>query len=30
MARYEPDPNVTLSVLDRLVDLDPYNRSDRR
>ena len=28
MARYERDPNVTLSVLDRLVDTDPYNRSD--
>lgn len=28
MARYERDPNVTLSVLDRLVDTDPYNRTD--
>src|SRR5271157_267963 len=28
MARYERDPNVTLSVLDRLIDTDPYNRAD--
>lgn len=28
MARYEPEPNVTLSVLDRLIDLDPNARTD--
>jgi type VI secretion system protein ImpF len=28
MARYEPEPNVTLSVLDRLIDLDPNARAD--
>ncbi len=28
MARYEPDPNVTLSVLDRLIDLEPNARSE--
>ena len=28
MARYEPEPNVTISVLDRLVDLDPNARSE--
>jgi type VI secretion system protein ImpF len=28
MARYEPEPTVTLSVLDRLVDLDPNARSE--
>jgi type VI secretion system protein ImpF len=28
MARYEPDPNVTLSVLDRLIDLTPNARTD--
>jgi len=28
MARYEPEPNVTVSVLDRLVDLDPAARSE--
>jgi type VI secretion system protein ImpF len=28
MARYEPDPNVTLSVLDRLIDNDPSSPVD--
>jgi type VI secretion system protein ImpF len=28
MARYEPDPNVTLSVLDRLIDNDPNSPAD--
>ncbi|MGE5570095.1 MAG: type VI secretion system baseplate subunit TssE [Rhodospirillales bacterium] len=28
MARYEPEPNVTLSVLDRLIDLEPNLRAD--
>ena len=28
MARYEPEPNVTLSVLDRLVDNDLNARTD--
>lgn len=28
MARYEPDPNVTLSVLDRLIDLTPNLQTD--
>jgi len=28
MARYEPEPNVTLSVLDRLIDLDTNARAE--
>lgn len=28
MARFEPDPNVTLSVLDRLIDNDPGSPAD--
>ncbi len=28
MARFEPDPNVTLSVLDRLIDNDPGSSAD--
>jgi type VI secretion system protein ImpF len=28
MARYEPEPNVTISVLDRLVDVNPNARAD--
>jgi type VI secretion system protein ImpF len=28
MARFEPDPNVTLSVLDRLIDNDPGTPAD--
>ncbi len=28
MARYEPDPNVTVSVLDRLIDLNPTARTE--
>lgn len=28
MARFEPDPNVTLSVLDRLIDNEPHVPAD--
>lgn len=28
MARFEPEPNVTLSVLDRLIDLEPNTPAD--
>ena len=28
MARYEAEPNVTLSVLDRLIDVTPSSRTD--
>lgn len=28
MPRFEPDPNVTLSVLDRLIDNDPNSPAD--
>lgn len=28
MARFEPDPNVTLSVLDRLIDDEPHVPTD--